>query len=487
METTSLQRLDSFPYRHRVASVMTRPLVTAVTDEPIATVAERLIQEAVSSVVVLDGLGRPAGIATERDLLRSFAGPSRDTASVVKDVMSSPVATVEEGTFLYVAIGRMARLGFRHLVVVDADGAAIGMVTVRALLALRSAGTVQLGDRIAVAETVADLAAARAELPSLSRRLLAEGVSAGDVAAVISGVYIDLTARVAALVEAEMIEDAAFGSAPAPWCLLMLGSGGRGESMLAPDQDNAILHAGGTGDDPWFAEAGRRIADRLDAVGIPYCKGGVMAMNAVWRGSVQEWQDRLRGWTRTSDPDALLAVDIFYDFVPAYGVASLATDLRAFSTQVASRAPEFLRRLGFALEGHKPPLGLFGRFRRQDGRVDLKLGGLLPLVAGARLLALRRGIAATGTVDRLAAMDLTGAAADERIALGEAREILMCAVLEQQLEDIDRGAAPSSRVDPTRWSRRRVGTVKEALRTVSRLRLLVMDALSASGSLPPRN
>ena len=41
---------------------------------------------------------------------------------------------------------------------------------------------------------------------------------------------------------------------------------------------------------------------------------------------------------------------------------------------------------------------MFGRFREEDGRVDLKRGGLLPIVSGGRVLALRLGVPATATV-----------------------------------------------------------------------------------------
>ena len=53
-----------------------------------------------------------------------------------------------------------------------------------------------------------------------------------------------LTARACELAEAEMAE-AGLGEAPAPYALLVLGSGGRGESLLAMDQDNALIYADG--------------------------------------------------------------------------------------------------------------------------------------------------------------------------------------------------------------------------------------------------
>ena len=60
-------------------------------------------------------------------------------------------------------------------------------------------------------------------------------------------------------------------------------------STVSPDQDNAIVFADGYDQaEPWFAEFGRHVADILDEVGVPYCKGGVMACNAEWRHDLQQ-------------------------------------------------------------------------------------------------------------------------------------------------------------------------------------------------------
>ena len=77
----------------------------------------------------------------------------------------------------------------------------------------------------------------------------------------------------------------------APMRVAVLGSAGRGESLLAMDQDNALIFAEGEPggrEDRWFAALGAHVADILHEVGVPYCKGGVMAKNPQWRGSVRD-------------------------------------------------------------------------------------------------------------------------------------------------------------------------------------------------------
>ncbi|MFF9479279.1 CBS domain-containing protein [Streptomyces sp. NPDC014733] len=62
---------------HRtVGELMTRKVVTVRLETPFKEVARILADNAVSAVPVLDGLGRPAGMVSEADLLRKVADRS---------------------------------------------------------------------------------------------------------------------------------------------------------------------------------------------------------------------------------------------------------------------------------------------------------------------------------------------------------------------------------------------------------------------------
>jgi len=296
---------------------------------------------------------------------------------------------------------------------------------------------------------------------------------------VISQVYCDMTRRAAELAEVAMQAEGK-GPAPAPWAMLVLGSGGRGESLLAPDQDNAIVHEGGAADDAWFAEVGQRVADLLDASGIPYCKGQVMASNPAWRRSLDGWEEEVLSWLRSLDYEPLLMVHIFFDFVPVHGDFALAERLRVMAVDMASRAPLFLRRMAVQIEDHHAPINLFGRFKTKEGRVDLKLGGQLPITSGARTMALRLGSLATSTAERMRAVTEAGILdADDFDSLCHAYQQVTRAILDQQIDDIEAGREPSSRVDPKRLPRRLRRRLKDALRTLEALPEITRDAVAS--------
>lgn len=486
MVPESLRGLDSFPYRHRIRDVMRAPAGLIRPECDLARAAAVMLEQNLSALFTVDPDGRASGIITEKDILRALTRlQDRAAVAPVVEFLSSPVAFVRENAFVYMALGRMDRLSIRHLAVIDDHERVVGLVTARDLLRLRAAQSLRIGDTVRAATDAAGLAEARVQLPQLVESLLAEGLTAVQVAAVVSTVYADMTRRAAQLAESALQADPAFGPAPARWTVLILGSGGRGESLLAPDQDNAIIHAGTEADDRWFAEAGTRLCALLDAAGVPFCKGGVMASQPEWRQSLDGWRRQVGRWLDHPDPDSLLKADIFFDFVPVFGDAGLAATLREEVTAASRTAVSFLRGMAAHLDGIYPPLGLFGRLKTQQGRVDLKRHGLFPLVAAARIMALHQGVTATATGDRLRAL-LEGHIlpdADLKPLLA-AQDCLMRVILRQQSDDLRTGAEPGVRVDPSRFTREERAEVVAAVRQCARLPQMLRDSFDRVRPLP---
>jgi DNA polymerase-3 subunit epsilon/CBS domain-containing protein len=463
----SLARIDSYPYRHRVRDVMSAPPVTAPADATVRDAIRILLERKVSSLYVTDSAGE-TGIVTERDVLRALhAGQEQGFSRPLAEVMSKPLHTIYEGAFLYRAIGRIERLGIRHLAVRDGTGAIIGAVTTRNLLRQRATTAIMLGDEIDSAPDTATLGRAWAKLALMTKGLIEEEVDPRTIAAVISSEICVLTRRATQLAEAAMAADG-WGAAPCRYAVLVLGSAGRGESLLAADQDNAIVYdtgePGGT-EDLWFEELGKRLADILDAVGVPYCKGGVMAKNAQWRMSHARWKETINGWVRRQRPEDLLNVDIFFDGVPVYGDFVLGESIWHHAYDVGHRAPDFLKLLSELARQWHAPITLFGGIKVDDsGRADLKKGGLMPMFTGARVLSIRHDVRTRSTPDRLRAVVAKGiGSAAEVDKVIDAHKLILGAMLAQQLADTEQGVPLSPRVDPERLGKIGKAELKQAL------------------------
>jgi signal-transduction protein with cAMP-binding, CBS, and nucleotidyltransferase domain len=458
---------------------MSSPAVTIGESADLKAAASLMREHDISSLLTVDDRGRPTGIVTERDLMHQLAQRGGAAAQVsVADVLQKPVHTIGSAHMLYLAIARMERLGIRHLAVVDElDGRLIGVISARALLRQRASQALIIGDQIDIAATGTELLAVHRQLLKLARSLLAEGVLAVQIAGVIAGITRDIHTRVASLVEAAMVQEGR-GTAPAPWCFLVLGSAGRGESLLAADQDNALIHGSPQDDEPWFAEFAARLADMLNEAGIPYCKGDVMARHPLWRHNLANWERRIERWAANPHGENLLAVDIFLDFRPVAGDFALAVALRA-ATKRATSSILFLNALADELMHQSKALGLFNRFRSENGRVNVKRDGLLTLVSGARVLALKNQIADLATGDRLAGAVEAGALEpQDGLLFREAQELFLSVILEQQLLDMERGLEPGTKVEIRRLNPVIRERLRAALKEIDLMDFAVRDSLT---------
>jgi CBS domain-containing protein len=117
----------------QVSALLAHKGAPVVSIEPAATVyaaIERMVDHNVGSIVVLDG-DRLAGIFTERDYLRRIALEGRTSRETrVADVMTTTLVTVGTDATVDGCLGLMTDHKIRHLPVLDADGALLGVVSI---------------------------------------------------------------------------------------------------------------------------------------------------------------------------------------------------------------------------------------------------------------------------------------------------------------------------------------------------------------------
>ncbi len=479
-------RIDPYPYRHRIADVMNAPPQAIAATASLSDALQRMEQLKISSLLVPahDGgapmLPAETGIVTERDVLRALVAHGTEALTrPIGEFASRPLVCLPADAFVYRALGRMSRLKLRHLGVENDSGEVCGMVSSRDLLRLRAQEAVVLDDGLDQGDDVPALAAAWARLPQAAGALLSEGVSGRDIAAVISRELGALTRRAGVLAE-RRLREAGQGAPPCPYALCVLGSGGRGESLLAMDQDNAIVFAEGepgSAADRWFARLGEIVADILNEVGVPYCSGGVMGKNEQWRGSLATWRQRVGEWITRSKPADLLSVDIFFDLIGVHGDGALAQAIWRAGFDAAQGNAGFAKLLADAAGDMPSGLNLWGGLRTDNGRIDLKLVGLFGVVSTARVLAVRHHLLERSTPARLAAVAALGRGQHDLEALSHAQGLFLDLIVEQQVVDMQAGLPPSNKVAVRRLSREQRKDLREALGSLRHLATLTHDLL----------
>jgi len=102
-----------------VKDVMSSPVVTSMENAPIDKVAQLMTKDDLGCIVVTDKGGKPLGIITEKDLVgRVLAKNAKPDTMFAKEIMTSPLITIEPDETISDAARRMSKLNIRRLGVV---------------------------------------------------------------------------------------------------------------------------------------------------------------------------------------------------------------------------------------------------------------------------------------------------------------------------------------------------------------------------------
>ncbi len=417
-----------------VSELVTRAAVFIRPEATVAEAAREMSREGVSSILVS---GRPPGILTDRDLRRRVIARGRGLDTAVSRVASRPLRTVPAATPVFDALVSMLENRIHHLALVEGEDV-LGVITDSDLLRHHHRSPISLLARIEKLASPDAFPDYSGQLGGMVEVLFRGNLDAVEIGRIVSSVNDAAAARLLRLAEREL------GEPPCPYAWIVFGSEGRREQALLTDQDNALVYAEDSdAARRYFAELAGRVTGGLIRLGIPPCPGGFMADR--WNRPLDSWLELFGGWLAAPEPQALIDAANFFDFRPVHGELSLepldevigeARGQRSFLAHMARNALDF-----------RPPIGLFRQIRESSGGVDLKRGGIIPVVSLARLFALEGRVSARGTIARLEAAAAAGSlSADGAEVLAEAFRFLLRLRLEHQLEAVRQGRRPENTV-----------------------------------------
>ncbi len=188
-------------------------------------------------------------------------------------------------------------------------------------------------------------------------------------------------------------------------CLLVMGSEGRGEQILKTDQDNAIIFRDGFEYDG-IAKIAQDLTDTLLDFGYPPCPGKIMASNPYWCKSLQEFKEQIFQWV--VEFQDLMNLAIFCDAISVAGDASLLTEAKTYLYDRLQDHQTFFSHFAKSSIAFETPLGMFANFvvekLQHKNELDLKKGGIFPIIHGIRSLALEYRVTESNTIERIKAL-----------------------------------------------------------------------------------
>ncbi|MCW8883861.1 MAG: DUF294 nucleotidyltransferase-like domain-containing protein [Motiliproteus sp.] len=343
---------------------------------------------------VLVKKGPRHGIVTGTDLLNAVVLKELSRDSDVSEIATYRLISVEAGDYLFNALILMTQQHIERVVVMK-DHQLLGIVELTDVLSYFSSHSHVIGLRIERAKTIEDLSTAAHGLNDLIRSLLSHGVKARFAMDLISA----MNERVMAKLFTLLVPEDLLGHV----CLVVMGSEGRGEQIMKTDQDNAIIMRDGL-DWPDRDAALQRFTEVLIEFGYPRCPGNIMVSNPYWVQHLSDWTSRMDGWAASCEGDAQMNLAIAVDAKPVAGNPALFKAARNWFLRKLQDNDVFFSHFAKASLEFDTPLTFFGGIKSKGQGIDIKKGGVFPIVHGVRTLAMQNRILETNTFKRIDAL-----------------------------------------------------------------------------------
>ncbi|MFA9461001.1 putative nucleotidyltransferase substrate binding domain-containing protein [Thiohalorhabdus methylotrophus] len=477
---TKLESLMARERQQDLSAVMLARIDQAYLHPPVWVDPEATAQEAAQSMEAEGSagalVGRPAdgaepGLVTVSSLYRAVVARGLPATTPVGELARHGLVALPRDASLFDAMLAMTRHGISRVAVREEapDGTICGFLEQSSLMSYYANHSHLVVTEIRRAASVADLARASTRLLDMVASLSARGVRTRHIQRLVSALDRQLFARLFELV----VPEALAGDC----CLVLLGSEGRGEQILKTDQDNLLLLRPGTD-----RAAAERAADALGAgmerMGYPPCPGGYMTTNPRWRLTPAELAERIGEAGRHPEGPALMDLAVLLDGTPAAGDPELWEQVRSGALARLDNHPSLLSTFARPALDFQTPLGPFSHLRTGAGAtgdaLDVKKGGIFPVVHGARSLALEARREVTGTLERLRGAVADGILNEETVReLTEALDFLTGLRLRAMLAERKAGRPPEGLIRPAELSRLERDLLKDAFQAVKGFKRLL--------------
>ncbi len=466
-------------FTKKVMDYMTDDFVLVKRTELIKTAIEKL-REFKKSTILVEENNQICGIITEKDILKRVAF-SANEQTTVNQVMSQSVKFVYDDDLLFHAVGKMRKLNLNHLPVFDLNLKVLGMIDMnRALTAEIGDILFQIDHMTYDEQDVSGLIRIKQQQINLAQNLINRNVNTGDISYLLSFLNNVIYRRAIRLAEKRVKEKNIIKEIP-NFSVIVMGSGGRMESFLHPDQDNGLIYETNVNEDPkkidlYFEELAKDFTKTLDDCDIPFCKGDLMASNPLWRKSLPDWKIQIEQWLDKHAPQDMRYIDMLYDFRSVYGKIELAEELRSFVNDKLQEK-KLLKFLYFSEEQSDAAIGFFGQFilekndEENKGYLNLKHTGTLPLVESIRLYSIKNKITKISTFERLEELNkLKVLTDDETDFFKNAHRFMSKILLINQVERAQQGLEIKNFINPKKLLDREVKLLKIYLKTIKDLK-----------------
>lgn len=379
--------------------------------------------------IIVDN-GGEYGIVTDSTVRKRLVYEGYDKHGPIGPIALHPLISIEAEDFLFNALLQLTKNAIKRIVVTR-HGEIVGVLEQLDLLSYFANHTYLVSVQIRKAKDIDALKKASEDFVHIIKKLHAKGTKVEYISQLVSELNEQVYRKLYEMMVPKELQDKA--------CLVVMGSEGRKEQMLKTDQDNALIVDEGV-DVGLFQEVMTRYTQTLIDFGYPKCEGGVMVSNPYWCKSFGAFKAELARYMESPRKDDYMHLAIFYDALAVAGNKTLLVKLKESIYERMGGKDIFMANFAKAALLFETPISFFSNLKADENRLDVKKGGIFPIVQGVRSLALEYRIEETETIGRIHALK-SKKIFDEHFgdALIEAFDTLMGMRLKEQLISTERG------------------------------------------------
>lgn len=473
--TARLNDLIEQRNRKEVAAFMVAKIGDAYIQPPVFIEANIPIHQAVKMMrehkimALLVKRESDVGIMTDTDVVNHTVLKRVSIDEPVEKIATFNLIGVKTDDFLFNANLLMTKNSIEHLIVYNKESEIEGILNQVDLLSYFSTHSHLVAVQIERATTPEQLKKASQMVVSMIQSLYSRGVKVRFVAQLVSELNKKVFEKLYRLIAPpELVENS---------CFLVMGSEGREEQILKTDQDNAIILRDGF-EFPAIEEVAKKITTMLIEFGYPPCKGNIMVSNPYWCKSLKAFQNEIFEWIDKPSEEALMNLAIFYDSQVVAGDASLLDAAKAYLYRLLQDNRIFFGSFARPTLAFETPLSWFeGFIVEKTGRkdeLDLKKGGIFPIVHGVRSLALENRLTVSNTIERIKILrDNNVLDKDFAIELIEAFAFMVSIRLDSELEKVARHERYDNYIKPDELNKLERDLLKDSFKIVNEFKKLI--------------
>ncbi len=456
---------------------MTSPIFKTKTGTQLLDAIKKMAEADIGSIVIVNDKNELEGLLTAKGIIKKYYEKylHKERSFIVDDFMNKNPVSLPPEYPLIEALYELQKRGEDYAVICKSK-IPVGIISSKDILRILFRNVSVYETHIDSMSNLDELKDVHKNLFKIAKNLIENTKFISEILTVLSGIHLKIIKKVYFLTAKNYKEKFNVEVEQIPHSFIIMGSGGRREMFLDPDQDNGFIFPDNLSEAEknHLIKFGEYLVENLDYVGYAKCQGNIMVTNPEMRKTISEWKKDIGGWVDNPGKWGIRWSSIVFDFDSVFGDEQLVWELREFVLEKISQKPVFLLQMLKSDANHAIPLSIFGNFivekkGKYKGTFNLKRTALMFIVDVTRAFALYKKLKDLNTIERLNHLERIKVLSSETVEnIKEAYNVVCEIILNHQIEQAEKGEELNKFINPKKLSLYTQEKLKNALKSISK-------------------